>query len=67
MLAHLADSSYNFSQFGERGFDCLTAMVERTDAFTLTYSNLDDALALFDRLDRDTCNEDPRSRAITAA
>ena len=65
MLAHLADSSYNFSQFGRRGWDCLAAIVEGARSFTLTYSNIDEALAMFDRLSAD--NEDPGSRASTAA
>jgi HprK-related kinase A len=54
MLAHLADSSYNFTEFGARGFDCLRAIIDRSRCCTLTYSDLDEALAVCDGLARDT-------------
>jgi HprK-related kinase A len=67
ILTHLADSSYNFSGLGQRGLDCLAAIADKTRGFTLTYSNIDEALALFDRLDEDDRNEDRQARAGTAA
>jgi HprK-related kinase A len=54
MLTHLADSSYNFNIFGRQGFDCLASILDRAQAFRLTYSNIDEALALFDRLAAET-------------
>lgn len=67
MLAHLADSSYNFSQFGPGGFTCLGDLVERAHAFRLTYSNTDEALAMVDRLDAESRSEDARTHSGTAA
>jgi HprK-related kinase A len=53
VLSHLADSSYNFSDFGQAGFECLMKIAGQASGYTLTYSDLDEAVELFDRLARD--------------
>lgn len=45
MLAHLADSSFNYNLVGTAGFERLAEVVDRSDCFKLTYSDLDEALA----------------------
>jgi HprK-related kinase A len=50
MLAHVADSSYNYNALGPAGFECLAQLVDGASCHKLTYSNLDDALRLFDNL-----------------
>jgi hypothetical protein len=52
MLAHDADSSYNYNALGVSGFDCLARLVDGSSCHKLTYSNLDDAMRLFDELAR---------------
>ena len=49
MLAHLTDSSFNYNLTGRDGFDRLAGIVGRALCAKLTYSDLDEALALFDR------------------
>lgn len=51
-LYHLADSSFNLNTHGKAGFVRLADLVDRTSCYKLTYSNLDEALAVFDRLSR---------------
>jgi HprK-related kinase A len=50
MLAHLADSSYNYNALGVAGFDVLARLVDASSCHKLTYSNIDEALQLFDAL-----------------
>jgi HprK-related kinase A len=50
MLAHLADSSYNYNALGPAGFNALVRLADGSTCHKLTYSNLDEALALFDDL-----------------
>jgi HprK-related kinase A len=50
MLAHLADSSYNYNALGPTGFNALARLADASTCHKLTYSNLDEALALFDEL-----------------
>ena len=49
-LVHLAGSSYNYNALGTRGFESLARIVDGASCHTLTYSNIDEALALFDQL-----------------
>ena len=49
MLAHLTDSSFNYNLIGADGFQRLAGIVDGALCAKLTYSNLDEALALFDR------------------
>ena len=50
MLAHLADSSYNYNALGPAGFNALARLADGSTCHKLTYSSLDEALALFDEL-----------------
>jgi HprK-related kinase A len=50
MLAHLADSSYNYNALGVDGFKALARVVDGSSCHSLTYSNIDEALQLFDAL-----------------
>ncbi len=51
-LAHLADSSFNYNTVGVAGFECLGRMVDGAQTAKLTYTDLDEALALFERMHR---------------
>ena len=46
----LAENAFNYSVLGAGGFETLVGIVERCASFTFHYSQLDDALAAFDRL-----------------
>ena len=50
MLAHLTDSSFNYNLLGGAGFDRLSEIVDTSLCAKLTYSRLDEALALFEQL-----------------
>jgi HprK-related kinase A len=50
MLGHLADSTFNYNIVGDAGFARLAEIVDRCGCFALTYSNLDEAVDLCDRL-----------------
>ena len=50
MLAHLADSSFNYTLVGTAGFERLADVVDQSECFKLTYSNLDEAIARLDAL-----------------
>lgn len=44
-LIAVTDQCFNFNFLGDRGFQCLVELVRSADCFSLTYSDLDDALA----------------------
>ncbi len=46
----LAQNSFNYSSLGERGFSSLFSMVEACECFDFHYSDLENAVALFDDL-----------------
>lgn len=46
----LAEHAFNYSALGRAGFDCVAALTGATRAFDFTYSSLDEAIALFERL-----------------
>lgn len=46
----LADQSFNYTLLGETGFDTLAHLIDRTLCYDFTYSQLDDAIAIFNRL-----------------
>jgi len=48
----LVDNSVNYSSMLQAGFDLLTEFIERCELYSLTYSNLDEAIELIDRLHR---------------
>ncbi|HEX7988043.1 MAG TPA: HprK-related kinase A [Duganella sp.] len=50
--AHMrtAENAFNYSVLGALGFDAMADLVERSDCYDFCYSNLGDALAMFDQL-----------------
>lgn len=48
----LTDNAVNYSSMLQTGFEMLTGIVERCGVYRLTYSNLDEAIGLLDRLHR---------------
>jgi hypothetical protein len=50
----LTDNAVNYSSMLQAGFDLVTGVVERCGIYRLTYSRLDDAVALVDRLHRES-------------
>jgi HprK-related kinase A len=49
-LIQLADQSFNYNYLGARGYSCLVNVVRQCDCYRLEYSDLDDVLALLDRV-----------------
>jgi HprK-related kinase A len=46
----LMGQTFNYAVHGREGFAALTALIDRCECFDFTYSQLDEAVALFDRL-----------------
>ena len=46
----LADNTFNYSMLGAQGFDALSQLIDQCDCHNFHYSQLDEAIALFDRL-----------------
>lgn len=46
----LAENAFNYSMLGERGFNTLGDTIERCDCLSFSYSELDDAVRVFDAL-----------------
>lgn len=46
----LAESSFNYSLHGRRGFETLASVIQNCDCYEFKYGDLDAAVALFDRL-----------------
>ena len=44
----VAENAFNYSLTGARGFHALGSVIDGCDSFDFTYSNLDEAIALFD-------------------
>lgn len=53
VLMALVANTFNYSIHGQRAFELLAAVTERCDCFEFTYGDLDEAVALFDRLATD--------------
>jgi HprK-related kinase A len=49
-LLNLADNAFNYGHHGVAGFECLSALIDRADCYQFTYSSLDDAAFLFEKL-----------------
>jgi HprK-related kinase A len=47
----IADNAFNYSVLGVEGFDILTKVIDRADCFSFKYSNLDEAIAVFEQLE----------------
>jgi len=48
----LIDNSVNYSSMLQTGFDLLTGFIEQCELYSITYSNLDEAIEEIDRLHR---------------
>ena len=46
----VAENAFNFSLTGERGFQALGGVIDRCSSFDFIYSDLDEAIALFDAM-----------------
>ena len=46
----LIENAFNFNVHQAAGFDALTGLVRRSDCFSFTYQNLDEAVATFEQL-----------------
>ena len=49
-MMRLIECSFNYNVHGRQGFELLADLVERSDCHEFTYSKLDEAATLFDRL-----------------
>jgi HprK-related kinase A len=49
-FSRLADGLVNYTVLGSAGFDLLTSLIDELDCYEFTYSDLDEAIAWFDRL-----------------
>jgi HprK-related kinase A len=49
-LLHLAENAFNYDIYGGEGFDMLAQLVDRSQCFRFEYSQLSEAVALFDRI-----------------
>ena len=49
-MLELARNAFNYAVLGRQGFEVLSDMVDGCDCFDLAYSQLDDAVAIFDNL-----------------
>jgi HprK-related kinase A len=47
----IANNAFNYSVLGEEGFDILKKVVDRADCYSFKYSNLDEAIAVFEQLE----------------
>lgn len=50
MFMHMADSGFNYSLLGLQGFETLSRLIDRCDCYEFVYSDLDEAVASFDKL-----------------
>lgn len=48
----LIENAFNYDIFGAEGFELLGSVVDRSECFSFEYGDLDEAVALFDRLAR---------------
>lgn len=46
----IAQNAFNYSVLGETGFNVVQQLIDRCDCYTFTYSKLEDAIAIFDKL-----------------
>jgi HprK-related kinase A len=46
-FVELADSAFNYSALGEEGFRVMAETIDRCDCYRFTYSDLDEAVAIF--------------------
>jgi len=46
----LAENSFNYSVLGKEGFEGVAQLIDNCDCYQFTYGELDDAIAIFDKL-----------------
>jgi HprK-related kinase A len=51
MFMQVADTAFNYVLLAQRGFRALSGLIRASDCYELVYSDLDEVLALFDRLE----------------
>jgi HprK-related kinase A len=49
-LINLGENAFNYSIHGQRGFEVLSRLVDRCRCYAFTYSNLDEALEMFEAM-----------------
>jgi len=49
-LLKAGEQSFNYSLLGAKGFDVMSNLIEASDCYNFSYSNLDEAVAIFDEL-----------------
>ena len=49
-LLKAGDQSFNYSLLGARGFDVMSNLIEASDCYNFSYSNLDEAIETFEKL-----------------
>lgn len=52
----LSSGLVNYPVLGAQGFEALTRLIDQTDCFNFTYSNLDEAMAWFNELQPPSCH-----------
>jgi HprK-related kinase A len=57
MFMQVADTAFNYILLAQRGFRALGRLVRASDCYELVYSDLDEVLALFDRLEPPAARE----------
>jgi len=50
-LMNVAENCFNYSVLGQLGFDVLKNVVDRADCYQFKYSNLDEAVSIFSKLE----------------
>lgn len=50
LFTGMVDNTFNYPVLGKQGFDTLGRLVEACSGYTFSYSRLDDAMAVFDRI-----------------
>ncbi|WP_088283336.1 HprK-related kinase A [Ideonella sp. A 288] len=53
-MLELARNGFNYSLLGRTAFDALAGVIDTSDCYEFSYSRLDDAVAVFDRLAADS-------------
>lgn len=63
LFMHVVQNAFNYSILGELGFNVLGNLIDDCECLTLVYSDLDDAIAVFDQLaDSDSVTQKSNSQ-----
>jgi HprK-related kinase A len=55
----IARNAFNYSTLGETGFDIVRRLIDRCDCYTFSYSRLEDAVSIFEKLAGDSAPDGP--------